>query len=82
MNQSKQLAFFSHKGEQAIDLLDKMLQLDPTERITCEKALAHPFFEGLHDPSDEPAGRTILTDEYESKMMSIPEWKRNALIIV
>ncbi len=27
----------------AIDLLDKMLQLDPEYRITCEEALSHPY---------------------------------------
>jgi len=31
-----------------------MLCFDPSMRISCEKALEHPYFAVLHDPSDEP----------------------------
>jgi mitogen-activated protein kinase 7 len=37
----------------AIDLLDKMLQIDPNKRITVEEALAHPYLDLMHDESDE-----------------------------
>ena len=38
----------------ALDLLDKMLHLNHTRRITVEQALEHPFLESMHDPEDEP----------------------------
>lgn len=38
----------------AIDLLSKLLTFDPAKRISCEQALAHPYFSVWHDPSDEP----------------------------
>src|SRR3989338_4184177 len=44
-----------HPGadKSALDLLDKMLQFDPTKRITVEQALAHPYLEGFHDSEEE-----------------------------
>ncbi|KAJ5580658.1 hypothetical protein N7450_006959 [Penicillium hetheringtonii] len=38
----------------ATTLLDKMLQLDPEERITAEECLQSQFLEPYHDPDDEP----------------------------
>jgi len=38
----------------ALDLLEKMLTLDPYERITVEEALEHPYLAIWHDPQDEP----------------------------
>ena len=36
--------FFPYANSQALDLLQKMLVLDPSERITAREALHHPFF--------------------------------------
>ena len=38
----------------AIDLLEKMLELDSEMRITAENALAHPYLAQYADPTDEP----------------------------
>lgn len=38
----------------AIDLLLKLLAFDPTERISCEQALEHPYLSVWHEPLDEP----------------------------
>ena len=45
---------FPHANPQAIDLLSQLLCFDPTERITAQQALIHPYFEGWYDPDDQP----------------------------
>jgi len=38
----------------ALDLLAKLLAFDPTERISCDEALKHPYLAVWHEPADEP----------------------------
>ena len=59
---------------QVVDLIDKMLQLDPSDRISVEDALAHPCMATFHDSDDEPEG-SHFDEEYESEDYSIDEWK-------
>jgi serine/threonine protein kinase len=33
--------------ETAVDLLTKMVQLEPSKRITAKEALAHPYFRDM-----------------------------------
>ena len=45
--------FFQGANPQAVDVLDKMLSIDPDKRITAAEALAHPYFAAYADPDDE-----------------------------
>ena len=38
----------------AIDMLRRLLSFDPSQRITCDEALEHPYLAVWHDPNDEP----------------------------
>ncbi|KAI4385098.1 hypothetical protein MLD38_003159 [Melastoma candidum] len=41
-----------------IDLLERMLVLDPSGRLTVTEALNHPFLAGLYDPSTKVAAQS------------------------
>jgi len=44
---------FHNASPEALDLLIKMLELDPNKRISVVDALAHPYLKELHDPTKE-----------------------------
>ncbi|EJT96685.1 kinase-like protein [Dacryopinax primogenitus] len=47
-------SLYPHANPLAIDLLSQMLCFDPAKRISCEKALEHPYLAVWHDTADEP----------------------------
>lgn len=56
-----------YENDLALDLIDKCLEFDPSQRCTVEDALKHPYFEELHDPSDEPVYEKKLDFIFEEK---------------
>ncbi|ELU14889.1 hypothetical protein CAPTEDRAFT_20998 [Capitella teleta] len=58
----------------AIDLLDRMLDIDPDTRITAEEALSHPYLKQYADPSDEPSSE-MYDQSFEEKELDIPTWR-------
>ncbi|KAI6207072.1 Mitogen-activated protein kinase [Aphelenchoides besseyi] len=46
--------FFEGLPKDAIDLIDRLLVLDPDRRISVEEAIEHPYVALYHEPSDEP----------------------------
>nr|CDJ91932.1 Serine threonine protein kinase-related domain containing protein [Haemonchus contortus] len=62
----------------ALDLLDKLLTFNPQKRIDIDQALAHPYFEQYHDPTDEPVCEEPFT--YEMELDDLPKDKLKELI--
>lgn len=58
----------------AVDLLEKMLELDSDKRITAEQALAHKYLEKYADPSDEPVS-PLYDQSFEDMDLPVEKWK-------
>ncbi len=59
-----------HAADCTIDLIRRMLVFNPARRITVQEALQHPYFAGLHDPTDEPACGRPFDFSYNSDRLS------------
>ncbi|XP_037703684.1 mitogen-activated protein kinase 12 isoform X8 [Choloepus didactylus] len=59
----------------AVNLLEKMLVLDAEQRVTAAEALAHPYFESLHDPEEEPRTQKY-DDSSDLAERTLEDWRR------
>lgn len=66
--------FFMGANPAAINILEKMLDLDQDNRPSAAQALAHPYFAQFHDPEDEPVAE-IFDDEFEKMDLQLNDWK-------
>lgn len=46
---------YPNASADAVDMVEQMLQFEPSRRLTAEQALAHPFLTKYHSPSEEPS---------------------------
>ena len=69
-------------GDDALDLLRRLLHFNPDKRITAEDGLRHPFVASFHNPSEEivkdydvvpPLSDDIqlTVDEYRKKLYEV-----------
>lgn len=73
-------SLFPNANPEGLDLLERMLALDPQERITVDEALKHPYLKIWNDPTDEPSCQSkfdfsfeIIDDMDSMKQMIVEE---------
>ncbi|ULT96662.1 hypothetical protein L3Y34_004900 [Caenorhabditis briggsae] len=66
---------FAQATPQAIDLLEKMLHLDPDRRPSAKEAMEHEYLQAYHDESDEPIAEEMELND-DVKADTIDEWKK------
>ncbi|KAJ1965787.1 mitogen activated protein kinase 2 [Dipsacomyces acuminosporus] len=59
----------------ALDLLEKLLDFDPSTRITVEDVLAHPYLAAYHNVDDEPSCPVPCDMSFEA-LTAMPDVKR------
>ncbi|CAH1802119.1 unnamed protein product [Owenia fusiformis] len=53
----------------AVDLLQKLLVIDPKKRLSVDEALKHPYLAKYHDPDDEPLCVPVFNFDFEKEKM-------------
>lgn len=75
-------------GQQGLDLLTQLLEYDPTQRLTAQDALQHPYFSANGDKltancfegmTTQYPHRRVSQDDNDIRTSSLPGTKRNGL---
>ncbi|CAJ0959367.1 unnamed protein product, partial [Mesorhabditis belari] len=67
---------FPNASADAVDLLERMLVLDPDNRITVLEALRHDYVKEWWAPEDEPvADQMVSTDAEEESAVTLDDWR-------
>ena len=56
-------------GEEALDLLSRMLNFNPFFRISVDEALSHSFFKKVRKPEKEITAETEIQIEFEKESL-------------
>jgi len=68
--------FFPGASPEAVDLLSKLLQFNPSKRIRAEQALKHPYVAEFHNPDDEPCCNKVITIPIDdNKKLNIEDYR-------
>lgn len=72
-NPTKPLAhMFSDVPPDALNLLQKMLVIDPNHRISVDEALAHPYLSSIRNAEDETTATSSFDFDFENENLTKP----------
>lgn len=63
-------------GEEAIDILHKILVLNPYFRISLDDCLEHPFFKSMRKPEKEQMATESIQFDWEKESLDIPRLRQ------
>ncbi|RLN73389.1 hypothetical protein BBJ28_00019775, partial [Nothophytophthora sp. Chile5] len=63
---------FTEISPDALDLLEKMLVIDPNKRISIDDALAHPYVASIRNVEDETTASTSFDFDFENEKLTKP----------
>ncbi|ETN12686.1 CMGC/MAPK protein kinase [Phytophthora nicotianae INRA-310] len=70
-NPTKPLAhMFTDSPPDALDLLQKMLVIDPNKRISVDEALAHPYLASIRNVEDETIATSSFDFDFENEKLT------------
>lgn len=59
-------SFIQYENPVALDLLDKLLTIDPHKRISADQALDHPYFASIRDLQEEIVFKGEIQFDFET----------------
>jgi len=66
---------FANANPQAVDMIERMLVLNPENRLTVDEALAHPYLAPLHDPEDEPTCSKQFCGDFDEENTHLEDFR-------
>lgn len=67
----------------AVDLLEKLLVLNPHKRLTAEQALEHPYVKAFHKPEREPAlDHDVVPTLSDAIQLSVEEYRNKLYEVI
>ncbi|KAG0497066.1 hypothetical protein HPP92_001464 [Vanilla planifolia] len=67
---------FPNMSPGAMDLIERMLVFDPSQRITVDEALLHPYLASLHDINDEAICNVPFNFDFEQSAVTEEDIKQ------
>lgn len=67
-------------NETEIDLMKKMLMMDPKQRITAREAIEHDWFDNLRKKDPEYIGEIESNNSFKRGQKSIGQFKGNRIL--